>query len=200
VFKVDLAKDYDLSRGGDYTVSFESRLDGTRTANGRKVTGADGRMAGLRSAPVLLWVDGDQRAQAAARRTPQGYGKPGGGGRSADGVTYVGCSATQQTGGGRRWPGARLFREAKNYVNRQRRTPRYTTWFGARHATRFNTIKSHFASIDTALDQTGGRSRSTAAATRTTTPTSTRPSRTRSSSARRSGRRRPPARTPRAAR
>jgi peptidyl-Lys metalloendopeptidase len=157
VFKVDLAKDYDLSRGGDYTVSFQSQLDGTRTANGRKVTSADGRIAGLRSAPVLLWVDGESALKQQGNL--KASGKPGGGGTvGADGVTYVGCTATQQSSAAGGVAQARAYsEEAKNYVNANGATARYTTWFGAYTAARLSTIKSHYAAIDTALDQVGGK-------------------------------------------
>jgi peptidyl-Lys metalloendopeptidase len=159
VFHVDLAKDYDLSRGGDYTVSFHSQLNGTRTASGRKVTSADGRMAGLRSAPVLLWVDGDSARKQQSGGNLKASGKPGSGGvLGADGVTYVGCSATQQSGAAAGVAQARAYsEEAKTYVNANGATPRYTTWFGVATTTRVNTIKSHFTNIDTALDQRGGQ-------------------------------------------
>jgi len=158
VFKVDLAKDYDLSRGGDFTVSFESRLDGARTANGRKVTSANGSMAGLRSAPVLLWVDGDSALKQQRDNTLKAAGKPGGGGTVVNGITYVGCSATQQTDAAAGVAQARAYsEEAKNYVNSNGVTARYTTWFGAYTASRLSTVKSHYNAIDSALDQSGGQ-------------------------------------------
>jgi peptidyl-Lys metalloendopeptidase len=158
VFKVDLAKDYDLSRGGDYTVSFKSQLNGARTASGRKVTAADGRMAGLRSAPVLLWVDGESALKQQASGNLKASGKPGSGGTVVNGITYVGCSATQQTGAAAGMAQARAYsEEAKNYVNANGATLRYTTWFGAATTTRLNTIKTHYANIDAALDQSGGQ-------------------------------------------
>jgi peptidyl-Lys metalloendopeptidase len=159
VFQVELAKDYDLSRGGDYTVAFQSTLGHARTANGRKVTGENGRMASLRSAPVLLWVDAGSALKQQSAGKVSGQGKPGSGGTVVDGVTYVGCSATQITGGGAAVTQARAYSQnARDYfASHSAPTARYTTWFGAYTSTRFTTATNHYIAIDNALDQSGGQ-------------------------------------------
>ena len=155
VFRVDLAEDYDLSRGGDFTVAFESRLAGTHTAGGRQVVGANGRMASLRSAPVLLWVDG--KSAAAQKQATANKGKPGGG-TVVNGVTYVGCSTTQITDAGNGVLQARAYsQDARDYfASHSAPTTRYTKWFGAYTSTRFTTATDHFVAIDNALDQSNG--------------------------------------------
>jgi peptidyl-Lys metalloendopeptidase len=155
VFRVDLAEDYDLSRGGDFTVTFASQLAGTHTAGGRHVVGANGRMASLRSAPVLLWVDG--KSATSQKQATANKGRPGGG-TNVGGVTYVGCSTTQITDAGNGVAQARLYSQgARDYFSSHSSpTTRYTTCFVAYPSARFTTATKHFVAIDNALDQSNG--------------------------------------------
>jgi len=53
---------------------------------------------------------------------------------------------------------ARSYTEnAKGYLNAGTVGPRYTTWFGAYTSSRYNTVQSHFVSIDSAMDQNAGQ-------------------------------------------
>jgi peptidyl-Lys metalloendopeptidase len=149
VIQVNLAQLYDLSRGGDYTVNFRQRLEGARTAQGRRLGDAAGRTATLASAPLSVYVD--------ERNPLQNLRKPGGGGTVTyqNGVGYAGCSATQITGAAAGLSQARVYTEdAKGYLNTGTVGARYTTWFGAYTSARYGTAKSHFVSIDSAMDQT----------------------------------------------
>jgi peptidyl-Lys metalloendopeptidase len=150
VIKVDLASTYDLSRGGNYTIAFNSLLDGARTLQGRRIGDAAGRAATLASNPISVYVDDRSPLLHLNQR------KPGGGGTVTyqNGVGYAGCSATQISGAAAGLSQARVYTEdGKNYLNAGTQGPRYTTWFGAITTTRYNTAKSHFVSIDSAMDQ-----------------------------------------------
>jgi len=159
VIRVDLKNSYDLSAGGDYSVRFQSFLQDAKTDNGRHIAGANGRMAKLESVPLKLWVDGKNPLMQLKGSGPSNQGKPGsGGGTVVNGVTFIGCDATQITDGGNAVVQSRLYTEdAKTYLNSGTVGPRYTTWFGAYTSTRYATGKAHFVSIDAAMDQSGGQ-------------------------------------------
>jgi peptidyl-Lys metalloendopeptidase len=148
VVSVNLADTYDLSRGGDYTISFGSKLEGARTAQGRRIADASGRAATLAAPALRVYVDNSNPLQRIARKPPSGSVT------YQNGVGYASCSATQITGAANAVAQARTYSEnAKTYLNAGTAGPRYTTWFGAYTSARFNTAKSHFTSIDTAMDQ-----------------------------------------------
>jgi len=159
VFSVNLAASYDLSAGGIFDVSFDSVLAGARTAGGKTISGANGRLASLRSMPVTLFVDGASALKSQGKGTMSGQGKSGGGSVLVSGVTYVGCSTTQITDAGAGVAQARIYTQgARDYFGSHTApTPRYTTWFGAFTPTRFTTATNHYIAIDNALQQTGGQ-------------------------------------------
>jgi len=157
VIHVDLSKSYDLSTTGDYSVRFHSFLQDAKTDNGRRVAGANGRMAKLDSAPLQLWVDA-KNAGLLKGNGPSTQAKPGSGGTVVNGVTFIGCDATQINDAGTAVVQSRLYTEdAKTYLNNGGSGPRFTTWFGPATTARLSTGKSHFVSIDTAMDQSGGQ-------------------------------------------
>jgi peptidyl-Lys metalloendopeptidase len=154
---VDLSGAYDMSKSGQYVVTFASPLQHASLSTGEML-----KQAGLpmiaQSAPLRLWVDGsDQLAKGGG--TAQ-KGKPGSGGTVVNGVSYVGCSTTQISGAGDAVNQARAYSEgAKGYLASHNGTnygPRYTTWFGAYTSTRYATASQHFVAIDAALDQSNG--------------------------------------------
>jgi peptidyl-Lys metalloendopeptidase len=150
VFNVNLAESYDLRGGGTYLVNFHSVLDGAKTAKGRRVADAAGRLASLHAAPLQLWVDSSNSLQKLQPR------KPGGGGTVTyqNGVGYAGCSATQISGAAAGLAQARSYSEnAKGYLAGGKTGPRYTTWFGAYDSGSYATMNQHFVAIDNAVDQ-----------------------------------------------
>ena len=159
LFTVDLSSAYDLSRTGEYTVTFASMLQGAKTGSGRKLSDAMGRMGQLRSAPLKLWVDANNTLTALkGGGNTSAKGKPGSGGTVVNGVTYVGCSSTQISGAGAGVTQARSYTEnAKGYLNGGTVGARYTTWFGAYSSSRYSTAQQHFVAIDSAMDQIGGK-------------------------------------------
>jgi peptidyl-Lys metalloendopeptidase len=108
--------------------------------------------ASVRSAsPTIsdMQIEMQQMQEKAARATPSAI---------TNGVNYVGCTSTRTTTAGQAVTAARNYAEnAKNYLNAGTTGPRYTTWFGSYTSARYNNAKSHFAAIDTALDQNAGQ-------------------------------------------
>jgi len=157
--RVDLGSAYDLSQGGQYDVRFKTYLQGAHTGRGQSIAKRNGQMATLESASLRLYVDAKNPLRSlkpASGGTSKG--KPGSGGTVVDGVTFVGCTAARTTDAGKAVVEARKYTEnAKGYLNLGTVGARYTTWFGAYTSSRYNTAKSHYAAIDTALDQTGGQ-------------------------------------------
>ena len=155
LFSIDLSKTYDLGQTGEYTVSFVSFLEGARTSAGRKLSSGNGRMATLQSVPLKLWVDSSNKLKGLGNTA---QAKPGSGGTPFNGVTYVGCSSTQITGGDAAIAQARAYsQDGRNYLTAGTQGPRYTTWFGAYTSARYATMQQHFVDIDNALDQSGGQ-------------------------------------------
>ena len=158
VIRVNLGNVYDLSAAGDYNVRFRSFLQDAKTDNGRRLAGANGRMAKLESVPLRLWVDAKTPVTQLKGSGPSTQGKPGSGGTVVNGVTFIGCDATQISNAGNAVVQSRLYTEdAKGYLNGGAAGGRYTTWFGAYTSARYSTAKSHFVSIDSAMDQSGGQ-------------------------------------------
>jgi len=153
LISADLSSVYDMSQDGQYSVSFKSYLQGAKTEKGQPLTSNNGRMALLQTPAVSMRVEG-----ALPTFNFQEKAKPGSGGSSINGVTTVGCSATQTTSIGSAITGARNYTEnSKQYTVAGTAGPRYTTWFGTYTSTRYNTVKSHYAAIDTAMDQAGNQ-------------------------------------------
>lgn len=148
----DLSQVYDLSQDGEYSVRFKSYLQGAKNEKGQQLTSNNGRMALLQSPALRLQVesalpivDFQRKARPVATTV-------------VNGVSFKGCSTTEISGAGSAVVEARKYTEnAKTYLNAGTTGPRYTTWFGSYTSTRYATAKSHFTSIDTALDQSGGQ-------------------------------------------
>lgn len=155
---IDLSAAYDLSRTGQYVVSFVSPLQHASTSDGAMLKQANGLPMVAQSAPLRLWVDGSDQLGAAKGGDASAKGKPGGGGTVVNGVSYVGCSTTQISTAGNAVVQARNYAEnAKGYLNVGTVGARYTTWFGAYTSARYNTAEQHFVDIDAAMDQNAGQ-------------------------------------------
>jgi len=147
VVSVNLSKFYDL-RGGEASIRFNSVLQGAKTGTGANMGDAAGRLSVLQTAPLRIWLDG-----ASLQRDDFNSAKSGGTATVVNGIAFKSCSSTQISGAGQAVVDARVYTEnAKGYVNAGTVGARYTTWFGTYTSTRYNTIKSHYAAIDTAMD------------------------------------------------
>lgn len=149
---VDLGSAYDMRKSGQYTVTLVSAMQYASLSGGTRLKTPRGMPLLLQSAPISFWSNGSGAA-------PLGKGKPGsGGGTVVNGVTTVGCSATQVTGIGNAITQARAYTEnAKGYLAGNNQGSRYTTWFGAYTSQRYGTARQHFVDIDAAMDQNAGQ-------------------------------------------
>jgi peptidyl-Lys metalloendopeptidase len=159
---VDLSAAYDLSRSGQYVVSFNAPLQFASTSDGRMLRRANGLPMVATSAPLRLWVDGTDQldAKVSAQGKPCNPRKQdcgGGGGGSVGGVTYKSCTTTQINTLGNAVGAARNYSEnAKGYLDSGTVGSRYTTWFGAYTSQRYGTANQNFVAIDSAMDQSNG--------------------------------------------
>ncbi|MGH8109105.1 MAG: M35 family metallo-endopeptidase [Arenimonas sp.] len=158
----DLSSVYDLTADGDYSISFKSYLQGAKNDKGQALTSSNGRMAYLQTPAMRMHVESapatiDSLQLEKRSNSTQGKKPPTGGSVVINGVTLAGCSSTQQTQAGTAVVNARTYTQnALNYLTAGTTGPRYTTWFGSYTSSRYNTVRSHFSSIDTAMDQGGG--------------------------------------------
>lgn len=149
---VQLADAYDMRKGGTYTITLASPLQFASLSDGSMLKTRRGLPLTLQSAPLQMYASGK------LPNPVKGKGKPGSGGGSVNGVTTVGCTATQTADIGNAISGARNYTEnAKGYLAGNNQGPRYTTWFGAYTSSRYNTASQHFVAIDGAMDQNGGQ-------------------------------------------
>ena len=153
---IDLGVNYDLSKVGNYTVTYAAPLQYASMSGGNMLKQSNGSAMVAQAAPIRMWVDG----MSAKRflRQPPATSKGSASTTVVNGVTFSGCSATQTTQAGQAVVDARGYTaNAKGYLNAGTTGPRYTTWFGAYTSTRYSTAKQHFTSIDTAMNQSGGQ-------------------------------------------
>ncbi len=99
------------------------------------------------SAAVAIWRDAPVRAPIdweAINAIP-----------APEGLSFTNCSSSQQSGVTTAVNGAKTYSTgAKNYLLGKTYStvgPRYTSWFGAKNSSRFNTTKSHYTSIENAF-------------------------------------------------
>ena len=154
---VDLGTAYDVSKVGQYTVTFAAPLQYASLSGGARLNQANGSPMVAVSAPMRVFMDG--RNQGALKlRLDAARAKPAAPATVVNGVSYVGCSSTQISGAGTAVNSARTYSEnAKGYLNTGTVGPRYTSWFGAYTASRYGTAKQHFVAIDSAIDQNAGQ-------------------------------------------
>jgi peptidyl-Lys metalloendopeptidase len=163
---VDLSQSYDLSATGQYTVAFNAPLQHASLSDGTMLRKSNSVPMTMRSVPLQVWVDGNDRYGANKRDTDNGTsGKPcnprkqdcgGGGGGGA--ISFVGCSASQIDTATSAVAAARNYSEVgKGYLGAGTVGPRYTSWFGAYTSSRYNSVQQNFVAIDAAMDQNQGQ-------------------------------------------
>lgn len=154
---VDLGEAYDLSQKGAYNIAFGAPLQFASMSGGAMLREANGLPMIAQSAPLQIWVEGGE-ATPTQRLRISAAAKPVGTKAVVNGVNYVGCTSARTTTAGTAVNSARTYSEnAKGYLNANKTGPRYTSWFGAYTSSRYATAKQHFAAIDSAMDQTGGK-------------------------------------------
>jgi len=137
--RVELSALYDLSRGGEYTISYFLPADA--------VAGSTARAAAVQSNVVALWMDGDaKRAEVAAPAESRSLTP-----------TYLNCSNSQQTAL------ATALGNAEGYANSaysylsgypsgsRASSTRYKTWFGNYSSQNWSTVQNNFQAIGNAM-------------------------------------------------
>lgn len=142
---VDLASYYDLSTSGEYTVRFRANLGGALRGERAALAAVAGQPA-LRSNRLTLGVERDaalESALSAMESDAFAYLTPG----------FVSCSSSRQTTLHSALGAAETMAlKGRNYLNAGTVDSGYTQWFGTYNSSRYNTVKSHFASIYTAAN------------------------------------------------
>lgn len=140
--EIDLSAYYDFAKSGQYEVRYDEFL----FDNG-------GRAKRVNSTPTIMWVDGnDQFLPSRAEDDPY-FGL----GVKAIGVTpkFTKCTTSQQSQLVTALNSADAYAaNAKSYFGSHSAsniTARYTTWFGAVTASRYNTATNHFDAIQAAF-------------------------------------------------
>jgi peptidyl-Lys metalloendopeptidase len=151
---VELGRMYDLSKPGLYTVTYATALQYASLSGGMQLRAGNGAPLVAQAAPIRISLD---RAVAAGNRVkPVLPANP----TLSDvvGISTVSCSSTQISQLNQAVLSARSYSEnSKGYLNGGATGARYTSWFGAYAAGRYDTAKQHFVNIDNAMDQTGGQ-------------------------------------------
>lgn len=153
---VSLGQAYDLSRPGHYTVTYAAPLQYASLSGGVRLQQRNGVPMVAQGAPIRMVLDQPATLPSGGRLSPVLPGNP----VLSDvlGVTYVSCSASQIQLNNQAILTARTYTEnAKGYLNSSATGARYTSWFGAYASARYTTAQQHFATIDSAMDQTGGQ-------------------------------------------
>jgi len=123
---VDLGLYYDLSASGVYEIEYNSEV--TSLSSNKVITAIEGR-AGQPLADLVspLAVTGS--------------------------TSFNKCSASQQSSlVTARTDASNYAANALSYLTAGTQGPRFTTWFGVYNSSRYNTVKSHFTTIKSAMD------------------------------------------------
>ncbi|GAB3385385.1 M35 family metalloendopeptidase [Lysobacter fragariae] len=150
---VDLAASYDMSKAGQYTVTFSSPMQYASLSTGEMLKRDNDTPMLATSVTLSTFMKGTGFGPNALKA------KPGGGTTTVvNGVTFAGCSSTQISQAGQAVVDARGYTEnAKGYLAANNTGERYTWWFGAFNTSRYSTMNQHFVAIDGAMDQSAGQ-------------------------------------------
>ena len=135
---VDLGGYYDLSASGRYEIQFSVSSWFLRSEKG--LLGK--RDTTLTSNILALNIEG--RANPVRDIQPDAV---------SGSTAFTKCTVSQQTDlGSARNNASTYAANALAYLNAGTQSARYTTWFGVYNSGRYSTVKSHFASISSAMD------------------------------------------------
>ena len=137
-YTVNLADYYDLSQGGYYQIAYRAESFDAPAVRRQSVK--------LKSASVAAWIYGT------AKKLPPSASNDNFSIIPNSDYTVSGCTTAQTN----TLPGAvgaakAYAFDAYSYLNAGTQGARYTTWFGAYTATRYNTVRTHFLNIKNLL-------------------------------------------------
>jgi peptidyl-Lys metalloendopeptidase len=137
---VDLGAYYDLSVSGQYSVQYNVSAPNLHSEK----AGAVQRVATLRSNALGMSLEGRPNVEAGRVITPDAV---------TGSTAFTSCSSAQQADLiAARSQASTYAANASAYLNAGTQGSRFTTWFGVYNLTRYNTVKSHFAAILSAMD------------------------------------------------
>lgn len=135
---IDLAGYYDLSRTGYYDVSFRAESYNMFTKDTAYMTEEDS----ITSPSEIAWING-RETKIPSTNVDSVIGS----------TSFSGCSTSRQSDLNTARNNALTYSTgAHNYLLAGTVGSRYTTWFGSYTSSRYNTVKSHFSSIKSAMD------------------------------------------------
>lgn len=135
---VDLGGYYDLSRSGYYEVSFRAESFNLFTKDANYMAGEDT----LTSPAEVAWINGrDTKLPSEPVDSVVGS------------TSFSGCTTQRQSDlNTARNNALNYSTNSLNYLNAGTVSSRFTTWFGSYTSSRYNTVRSHFSSITSAMD------------------------------------------------
>jgi peptidyl-Lys metalloendopeptidase len=136
---INLGDYYDLSASGTYVVSYNvEKVNAYQNARNTLA-----QVENLKSNNVSLFVEG-RAVKVPETEIPSAV---------SGASSYTKCTTAQQTDvAAARNNAATYATDALNYLISGSTGARYVTWFGAYTSTRYNTAKSHFTNIKSAMD------------------------------------------------
>jgi peptidyl-Lys metalloendopeptidase len=148
--KVELTGLYDMSITGDYQIKYVSRSLNLFAAGLERssMVATASSVGELQSDGLALWVDGRHARGFVAEAKTELTLAP-----AAAGLAFTNCTASQSSTVTSAINAAKTMANGSvNYLNAGSAGQRYTKWFGSYTSSRYNTVKSHFASIKSAFD------------------------------------------------
>ena len=137
---VDLVAYYDLSVTGTYAIRYDVS---SWNLHSEKGGGLLKRLESMSSNEVAVYVEGRQ-ASTLDLVVPEAV---------TGSTSFTKCTTSQQSSlVTARTEASNYSTNALGYLQAGTQGPRYTTWFGVYNSTRYNTVKSHFTSISSAMD------------------------------------------------
>jgi peptidyl-Lys metalloendopeptidase len=138
---VALGLTYDLSASGAYSIVYDVS---SWNLTSEKGGGPDQSVETLTSNTLLLGIEGRQAPSLFDSAAPDAV---------SGASTFTKCTASQQSSlVSARTEASTYSANALAYLNAGTQGLRYTTWFGTYLASRYNTVKTHFGSISSAMD------------------------------------------------
>jgi len=133
---INLGNYYDLSVSGAYQISYNIASTNLYSEKGNELKTTDA----LKSNSVDVSIEGRAAPLFEAAAV-------------SGSTTYNKCTAAQQSDlVAARNQASTYAANSLAYLNAGTQGPRYTTWFGAYDASRYNTAKSHYTNISNAMD------------------------------------------------
>lgn len=141
---VDLAGFYDFSESGYYQISYKTEGQNIFSRETNILTGADS----LASNDVQIWVSG--RETKAPDYEPVD--------NVAGSTSFTGCSTSRQSSLLTARNNAYTYsNNSYGYLSAGTVGSRYTTWFGTYSSSRYSTVRSHYSSITSAMNNASVR-------------------------------------------